>query len=63
MKKRRSTERSTLGLIASGITTIRIGQKMPTYRVYSTGKALSHDAKSVRRDAIRALAGDEREFA
>lgn len=61
-KKRHSAERSTLGLIASGVGTISIGQKMPTYRFRSTSKALMHDRDVITGDARRSF-NDDREYA
>lgn len=63
MKKRKVTGHSALGLIASGLGTISINQKMPVYRLRTTKGALAHDAKAISGDARRALTKAEREYA
>ena len=60
--KRKSAARSTLGLIASGVGTIGIGQRMPAYRFRSNGGALAHDRDAIADDARRAFNVD-REYA
>jgi hypothetical protein len=64
MKKQGSAEPSTLRLIASGVVTINLAQKMPKYKVYSTNRALARDAEKIVKDAKRAYgAVTDREFA
>lgn len=55
MKKRSGAKRSTLGLIASGIATIGIAQRMPDYRTSLIGKGLDRDVKALAGDARRAF--------
>lgn len=64
MKKQKSTGRSTLGLMASGVATIKLGQKMPRYRILTEREAVKHDRDALSRDTQRSLtrAGD-REYA
>lgn len=64
MKKRYGTKRSALGLIASGVASISIGQKMPDYRASLSGNGLERDGKAVAQDAYRAYRkAGEREYA
>ena len=64
MKKRFGAKRSTLGLIASGIATIGIAQRMPEYRISLSAKGLDRDVKAIAGDARRAYRkAASREFA
>lgn len=64
MKKQYGTKRSALGLIASGIATISIGQRMPDYRVSLTGEGPDRDVKAIAGDARRAFSkAADREYA
>ena len=63
MKKRKVTGHTPLGLIASGVTTIGVYQKMPGYRLRSTKGALAHDAEVISADAKRAYTKSRREYA
>ncbi len=55
MKKQKSAGRSALGLMASGVATIKLGQTMPRYRLLSERGAAKHDSDAISRDARRAL--------